>query len=129
MNATDLVCLYNLWREATLAEGRAIENGCWAEVAEQQSHKDQLKRRIVTTTEAWQNRWPETGETAKDYERQFRPIVDEMITLETRNSASLALCREQTRAALAGLDRATGTLRGVQRAYGSGAEPHWTSYS
>ncbi len=129
MNATDLLFLYNLWREATLAEGRAIESGCWGEVAEQQSCKDQLKRRIVATTEAWQLRWPQTGETAKDYERQFRPIVDEMIALETRNATSLALCREQTSVALAGLDRATGALRGVQRAYGSSREANWTSYS
>ncbi len=129
MSSRDLISLYDAWREATRAEGRAIENGSWAEVDAQQLFKDELKRRIVITTDEWQRLWPQTGETLGDYERQFRPIVAELISLETLNASLLAALREQTSQALAQIDLNSRNLRGVHRAYGSGAAAHWTSYS
>lgn len=48
---TDLAELYSQWRQLTEAEGEAIQQGLWHEVAHQQSLKRELRERIVTATE------------------------------------------------------------------------------
>jgi hypothetical protein len=129
MNSRNLAGLFSDWRETTRAEAEAIVSGSWADLDRHQNRKRQLKQQIVDCTEAWQRRWPMTGETQADYEREFRPLVAELISLETRNGALLASQREAANGEIQCLDRTSQTLRGVQRAYGAAPEMQWTSYS
>ncbi len=129
MNSHELTSLFDEWRDTTHAEGEAISNGRWNEVAEHQAHKRDLQRDIVTTTEAWQREWPRTGESQADYEGRFRPMVSELISLEARNASLIDELRATTQSELRRLDRNVTTLRGVQRAYGAQAQMHWASYS
>ena len=129
MNANDLTLLFSDWRETTRAEGDAIAHGRWSEVAAHQQHKRDLQRDIVTVTEAWQRTWPRTGETQADYEQQFRPLLGELIELETRNALLIDELRAANRAEQSRMDQTVTTLRGVRRAYGTSTSTHWASYS
>lgn len=129
MTANDLGALFQDWRETTRAEGEAIANGRWADVAEHQQHKRDLQQKIVATTDAWQRTWTKTGETQADYERQFRPMLCELIALEAKNASLLERMRSEAEAERNRLDHTVKNLRGVQRAYGHGNNSHWVSYS
>ncbi len=129
MNACDLEQLFQEWRTATEAEGKAIRCDDWEAVFAEQRHKEDLKSRIVRSTDEWQKQWPQTGETQQDYERRFRPLVTELISLESSNEQLLADRKEQVRRELAETNRSASRLRGVHRAYGSSADTNWASYS
>lgn len=130
MNAQKLQELYEHWRQASGAERQAILAGSWQEMSRLQQEKNDLKRRIVATTEEWQNRWSLTGETRADYEERFRPVVDELISLEAHNLSLLASKRAELQQQLAATNRTISTLRGVQRSYGEmAATSAWASYS
>ena len=129
MNARELENLFGEWRQLTEAEGRAIAGGDWTEVQQQQQRKENLQVRLDCATEAWRKLWPGTGETQADFERQFRPIIAELISLEAANARRVATRRENAQREFAECDRATGNLRGLNRAYGASAAGHWTSYS
>lgn len=129
MNAQDLAVLFDDWRDTTRAEREAITNGRWTEVAEHQEHKRALQRAIVRTTDEWQQRWPRTGETSADYERRFRPVLSELISLETQNASLIDELRAVAQGELNRTEQSASTLRSVRRAYGSEARAHWASYS
>jgi len=128
MDRASVEKLYAEWREATELEGRAIANGDWPGVTQQQDRKLGLQRRIVGATEQWQTTWLRFGITHQDYERQFRPIIADLISLEMSNARLLEARRAEVEAQLQATTRATGQLRGLHRAYGGAASAHWTSY-
>jgi hypothetical protein len=129
MNARELEQLFGEWRQLTEAEGRAIAGDDWAEVQRQQQKKADLQVRLNRARKAWWNCWPDTDATRNDFERQFRPIITELISLEAANIQRVAARRESAQREFAECDRAAGNLRGLNRAYGTSAHGHWTSYS
>jgi hypothetical protein len=129
MKARELEHLFGEWRQLTEAEGRAIAGDDWTEVQRQQKRKEDLQVRLLCATEAWRNLWPSTGETHADFERQFRPLIAELISLETTNAQLVATRRENAHREFAECDRAAENLRGLNRAYGTSAGGHWSSYS
>ncbi len=121
--------LYAEWRRASDAEGRAIQAGDWPAVEEWQQCKMTLKARILPAAEAWQKRWPRREQGQVEFEREFRPIVTELISLEHRNDEWLRLRRQTAEAERKAMEDSRRNLRGLHRAYGSGPQPHWQSYS
>lgn len=126
---TLLFDLYAEWRRLTEVEGEAIGSGEWQRVERQQSLKQQLKEEIVQATERLRAEWTEVEREHQAYERRFRPIVDELIVLETRNHRLLSTRRTEARAQLNHLDRTSSNLRGLHRVYGTTAAWRWQSYS
>jgi len=124
MNTSALNDLLRKWRELTEAEGQAIVAENWPRVRDQQRQKEDLKLRISGAMETARR----SSKTRHD-EQQFRPIVAELISLETANAQLVAARRERTRGELAGFDRAAENLRGLNRAYGERTNACWTSYS
>ena len=123
-----LLDLYAEWRRLTELEGAAIGRDEWPTVAQQQALKRELQARIVEATELW-NREAKAGSESARFERELRPVVADLIQLESQNHARLCERREQGRVALASLDRSAAQLRGIQRAYGPGEGTCWQSYS
>lgn len=121
--------LFAEWRIASHAEGRAILAGDWPAVEKCQQSKEALKLRILPAAEQWQSKWPRREDGQQEYERAFRPIVSELISLEHRNHEWLRLRRENTEAELRTLDDSSRKLNGLQRAYGSRQHTRWQSYS
>jgi hypothetical protein len=121
--------LYAEWRRLTEAEGEAITGGQWQLLAAHQQRKQSLKLEIVDATQVWHTEWPQTETRQTEYERRFRPLVDELIQLESRNHELLCQRRRRVESELAELDRSRGQLRGVQRAYAGQASSWWQSYS
>lgn len=129
MDTRELHHLFHEWRLLTEAEGRAIAGDDWTEVQRQQQRKEDLKVRLSQVAEAWRNFWPNTGGTHAGYEREFRPIIAELVALETANARLVAARRESAQREFTEWDRATENLRGLNRAYGVSGGGHWTSYS
>lgn len=121
--------LFAEWRLASHAEGRAILAGDWPAVEKCQQSKESLKLRILPAAERWQSKWSRSEEGLQEYERAFRPIVSELISLEHRNHEWLRLRRENAEAELLTLEDSSRKLNGIQRAYGSQQHTRWQSYS
>ncbi len=121
--------LYEEWRRLTELEGAAIRDGVWTEVERQQFLKQSLRDRIVRATQLW-NAEQAGAEAARDvFEREFRPVVSELIAQEHRNQDLLHDQREHIQARLSELGQSATRLRGVQRTYGAVGGSRWQSYS
>jgi len=129
MNTSELEHLFGEWRQLSEAEGRAIAGDDWAEVQLQQRRKEDLQVRLSRAMGDGQNLWPGTGGTNAVFERQFRPLIAELISLETMNAQLVATRRENAQREFTECDRAAGNLRCLNRAYGTAAGGQWTSYS
>jgi hypothetical protein len=125
----DLRSLYEEWRHLTETEGEAISHSQWQEVTHHQALKEELKERIIVAAQEWQEAWPEAEVGRREYERQFRPIVSELITMESHNHECLCRQRQKLQAQLEHLNRTTRSLHGVRCAYGAPTSSHWQSYS
>ncbi len=129
MKMRELEHLFGEWRQLTEAEGRAISGDNWAEVQRQQQRKEDLRVRLVTAAEAWRNLRSSMAKTNAGYEQRLRPIIAELIALETTNAQLVADRRESAHREFGECDRAAGNLRGLNRAYGASTDGHWISYS
>lgn len=129
MNAREMERLFEEWRQLTAAEGLAISSDDWASVQHHQEHKKLLQERLTSAKKAWRCLWPGTNETDADFERQFQPILSELISMETANSHLIAERRERAQLESNECDRAAGNLRDLNRAYGTSSGGHWISYS
>lgn len=125
MNPNALDDLFREWRVLTEGERQAIGAEDWPQVHELQRQKNELKLRISGSIESWQSGRASQG----DYQRRVNHLVAELVSLETSNAELVTLHREKVRAELAGFDRSSGNLRGLNRAYGSRPRACWTSYS
>lgn len=125
MNAYALENLLGEWRQLTEAEGRAIAGDDWTEVQRQQKRKEGLQAQLVCAREAW----PRSGLNQADFEQRFRPLVAQLIALETANAQRVVTRRENAKREFAECDRTVENLRGLNRAYGTSDGGHWTSYS
>ncbi len=126
-----LVELYAEWRRLTDLEGTAIDHDEWPSVARQQQLKQELRDQIVHTTEQWHLEWAatETETASVRFEREFRPIVADLIQRETRNHELICQRRHRVQSELASLNQSSARLRGIHRAYATDAGSRWQSYS
>jgi hypothetical protein len=124
-----LLDLYAEWRRLTELEGAAIGRDEWPCVAQQQQLKRGLQTRIIEATESWQRERQDTSGGMEPFEREFRPIVSDLIQMESRNHELLCERRTRTQTALAALDRSASHLRGIGRAYATPEGSRWQSYS
>ena len=120
---------YNSWEQLTQAEGAAIQSGDWARVAECQQAKQGLQKQIIQLTESAQAECIETGLDSKNFERDLRPIINNLISMESRNSELIAIRRHEADVEKLDLDQAAQNLRRVQKSYSPPATAVWNSYS
>lgn len=125
----DLHALYAEWRRLTEAEKTAIERSQWAKLHQYQAQKQELQACLLQATECWRAGGADPARCQAEYERQFRPVVDELILLETRNHEMLRCRHEKCRAELEGLGAAARQLRELHRAYAPQRPSWWSSYS
>lgn len=129
MSAYELEALLGEWRDLTKAEHRLITEEDWAGVQQQQDRKQDLKQRIERTTGARPGFRPPNAEEEAGDEMRLRPLVAELVALETINAGLVAARRAAVRVQLSEFDRTTEVLRGLNRAYGAACAAHWSSYS
>ena len=120
---------YNSWEQLTQAEGAAIQSGDWARVAECQQTKQSLQKQIIQLTESAQSECIEAGLDSKNFERDRRPIINNLISMESRNSELIAIRRHAADVEKLDLDQAAQNLRRVQKSYSPPASAVWNSYS
>ena len=120
---------YNSWEQLTQAEGAAIQSADWARVAECQQTKQSLKKQIIQLTESAQAECIEAGLDSKNFERDLRPIINNLISMESRNSELIAIRRHAADVEKLDLDQAAQNLRRVQKSYSPPASAVWNSYS
>lgn len=118
--ADELSALYQQWRSLTEDEGEAIEAGDWTSVEQFQATKARLQPRIIEVSQRLD---------VATHERQFRAIVEELMQLERRNSASLQGRRQAANEQMRELDKASRHLRQLHKSYVPPARTHWQSYS
>lgn len=120
---------YNSWEQLTQTEGAAIQSGDWARVAECQQAKQGLQKQIIHLTESAQAECIETGLDSKNFERDLRPIINKLISMESRNSELLAIRRQAADLEKLDLEQASNNLRRVQKSYSPATAAVWNSYS
>jgi hypothetical protein len=120
---------YDNWEQLTKAESAAIQRGDWTRVAECQAEKKILQKRIIALTESAQAECIETGLDAKNFERDLRPIINNLISMETRNAELIAIRKHDAEVQRIDLDNAANNLRRVQKSYSPATAPVWNSYS
>lgn len=125
----NLVAAYQSWEQLTQTEGAAIQGDDWSGVHECQQTKKDLQREIIHLTEAAQAECIEAGHDTKIFERDMRRIINNLITLESRNAELLAGRRAVADVAKADLDQAAHNLRRVQKSYSPPTAPLWNTYS
>jgi hypothetical protein len=121
MNAmSELAALYEQWRSLTDDEGKAIEAAAWIQVEQYQTAKGRLQPRITEVIQRLD---------AVVLEREFRPVVEELMRLEQRNSALLQRQRSAAERQRQELARASRNLRQIHKSYVPPVRTHWHSYS
>jgi hypothetical protein len=118
--ADELTALYTQWRSLTEEEGDAIESGAWTKVEHYQSAKSRLQPRIVEVSQRIE---------VAVHELQFRPIVEELMTMERHNAARLRDSRHSAEQEKQHLDKSSRNLRQLHKSYVPPARAHWQSYS
>lgn len=121
--------LYAEWRRLTESEREAIFAGRWEELVPLQDTKRSLQGDIISATDAWQASADSPSSWRSEYESVFRPMVGELIRLETENQRLLGERATEVRRALGDLEQTQRRLCGVRRAYGGPVSTGWRSYS
>ena len=116
----ELEALYEQWRRLTEGERQAIEAATWSQVEQYQAAKSRLQPRITEVTQRLDT---------SVLEREFRPVIDELIRLERRNSALLQRQRNAAERQRLELDRTSRNLRQIHKSYVPPVRTHWHSYS
>ena len=116
----ELAGLYDQWRDLTEEEGRAIEAADWSRVAVCQSGKSRLQPRIVEVAGRIE---------AAAHERQFQPVVAQLIEVEQANRGRLQQQRDSAQERRQELDRSSRHLRQLHQAYAPASRTNWQSYS
>ena len=124
-----LVAYYEQWHTLTLAEGDAIASGQWHQVEQLQETKRQLRHFIEGATRELRAECVTHGANAQEIEDEFRPLLQKLIALESRNGQALAAQYRQAREQAEGLEAASHKLRQLKHAYAPQPEALWQSYS
>lgn len=118
----------NQWRDLSELEGRAIVDGDWQGVSEQQNRKEQLQATIQRAV-AMQGGLADGFPVPERMTDEVTCLVESLIEMEKRNAGLIATARQHFMAESAHLSKSLRDLRGVRRAYGSDYRPNWHSYS
>ena len=110
--------LLERWREISLAERDAISSSDWRRVEQCQSEKRGLRMEV-----------DEYSPVQRFNDSTIQRISSELISLESANATLVSTKRVSAENDRRQLERASRNLRQVQRAYGSGKESVWNSYS
>jgi hypothetical protein len=124
-----LLDLYAEWRRLTELEGAAIDREEWPVVFQQQQLKRGLQDEIVRVTEAWNHELSAAREGSAPFDRDIRPIIADLIRLESHNHELVCERRQTAHSLRQTLDQSSANLRAIHRAYAPGAAVRWQSYS
>jgi hypothetical protein len=124
MNSREQIAsLLKEWGRLTEAEGSAIEEGSWNNLANVQSDKRSLQSKL---SELLAN---EKSSSGGDFRSNFKPEVRRLLSMEAQNADLLSAAVEKLREIQGGLERTSRNLRRVQGSYGLKREGVWNSYS
>ena len=125
----ELLAAYQQWREITITEGEAIQTEHWLKVSICQEAKKRLQVQIIKLIDRAQASLVDAGSNPDELLQEIRPIVQELIQMESRNGELLAnqmvLARERMREL--GADRHN--LRRIKTSYQQTLAAQWQSYS
>lgn len=116
--AADFQELLRLWRDTTLEERQAIDDGHWETVAACQARKSE-----------WMRDWPFPATNLQAEPPEIRALVEEILALERRNYDKLTATLDNTRAQLEAIGQSRQHLRQLRRAYGGARASAWESWS
>ena len=111
----ELMELFKEWRALTVAEAEAIQQQDWHRLENCQNAKATLTAEI-------------RGHNQQD-DRTFRPIVDELIAMESENQRALAAAKLGLEAERARLEQTGRTVRQLSSVYRTDSRPTWQSWS
>lgn len=120
-----LLDLYQQWKSLTEQEGAAILASNWLEVRKCQEKKQKLQPQIIKISDQLKSA-SRGGNLVQD---RIRECVNELILLETRNSASLAVRLQTVREKKDRLDLTSHRLRQVHKSYVPAQAAAWNQYS
>jgi hypothetical protein len=130
MNAkSELLAVYQQWRELTEVECSAISLADWMRVDACQSAKQSLQPLIIRFTEEAVADWSRQGNDRATMDRELRGVIDDLIRLEHRNGQLVENQLAAARSQEAELGQATRNLSRVQRSYSPAPSAVWQSYS
>jgi hypothetical protein len=126
MNHTaQLLELYSQWKHLTEREGAAILASDWTEVRRCQEGKQTLQPQIVKVSDQAKR----ATRQAHEFEPRLRECVNQLIQLETSNSATLETRMKSTRQEKENLDRTSSRLRQIHKSYVPSQASAWNQYS
>lgn len=120
---------YDTWEQLTQTESAAIKASDWARVTESQQSKQVLQKKIIALTESAQAECIETGLDSTHFERDLRPIINNLILMESHNAELIAVKRQAADVEKLDLDHASNNLRRLQKSYSPPTAAVWNSYS
>ena len=112
--------LYERWALLSAAESEAIRSRDWPLLATCQNEKKALADEI--------GGWQEAA-GGKEYRTAFKPLLEQLIALESENVRMLASQRQHLAEEQSKLSQAGRTLQQVHRAYVRDQTLIWNSYS
>lgn len=124
-HSAELLELYQQWKGLTEQEGAAIYALNWSEVRRCQKQKQQLQPEIIRVTGLIKSR---SGESLL-IDARIRDCVNELIQLESTNSAALEKRLESARKEMDDLDQTSHRLRQVHKSYVQSPGNAWNQYS
>ena len=120
-----LLDLYQKWKDLTEQEGAAILASNWLEVRRCQKAKQQLQPEIIRISDQLKK----TAAPGSHFEHRIRESINELIQMETRNSATLADRLQTARSQKDDLDRTSSRLRQLHKSYVPAPGNAWNKYS
>ena len=114
MNASvQLLELYDQWKHLTEQEGAGILASDWTEVRRCQLSKQELQPEIIRVSNQVKN----ASRESEEFEPRLRERINELIRLETNNSANLETRLKSKRQEKESLDRTSQRLRQIHKSY------------
>lgn len=130
MNAdTALQESYQEWHRLAEAEGEAIRAGNWMLLFDCHNALRRLQPLIVRRAGEARQEWVQKGLNCQEKENALGVMVKSLIELGHRNQILLQERRHVAETELAKLERASLTLRRIQRSYVPARPASWMSFS
>ncbi len=120
--------LLDQWLHLTQRESHAIQAGDWKGLTTIQEAKAALQRPLGTTLAHWTGGNGVAG-NPDDNEPFFRPMIDRLLTLETRNLESLAARKQGALERKLLIEQSARNLRMVRDSYAREPRMAWQVYS
>jgi hypothetical protein len=123
----EIINLFETWRSLTRDEGNAILVGDWVTVTECQYKKRLLQDQLAFTECRLQEQEGEAAAAA--LKPRLRDVLQELISLEKANLASVEKRRHAAEDEQTELNQSCRNLRQIHRAYSLTQSARWHSYS